>query len=301
MSASSSRYASLLPLLAILGSVTFLGLGTSWAKQALFPTVGAQGTTAIRVGLSAVFLWVLWRPWQRPVTRSDLWRVLCYGVALGGMNLFFYMSLRTIPFGVAVAIEFAGPLSVALAASRRPADFIWVACAVAGLGLLLPLGHHVSALDLGGVACALAAALFWALYILLGKRVGHLHAGHAVSLGMACAALVVVPVGVLHAGRALLSPAILLAGLGVAVLSSAIPISLEMLALKRLSPKAFGIMISMEPAVAACIAAILLAEQLSGVQWLAIGLIMAASIGSAATANVESQQPERTRRGCASA
>lgn len=282
---SASRYASFLPLLAIFGSVTFLGLGTSWAKHALFPVVGAQGTTAIRVGLSAVFLWTLWRPWRRPVTREDLVRVLCYGVALGGMNLFFYLSLRTIPFGVAVAIEFAGPLAVALAASRRPTDFIWVVCAVAGLGLLLPLGHQVSALDPTGVACALAAALFWGLYILLGKRVGHLHAGHAVSLGMAAAALVVVPVGVLHAGSALLSPPILLAGLGVAVLSSAIPISLEMVALKRLSPKAFGIMISMEPAVAACLAAIFLAEQLSGAQWLAIGLIMAASIGSAATSS----------------
>jgi inner membrane transporter RhtA len=278
------RYASFLPLLAILGSVTFLGLGTSWAKHALFPVVGAQGTTAIRVGLSAVVLSLLWQPWRRPLTRPDLIKVLSYGVALGAMNLCFYLSLRTIPFGVAVAIEFAGPLTVALMSSRRASDFIWVVCAVAGLGLLLPLGHDVSALDVHGVLFALAAALFWALYIVLGKRVGHLHAGHSVSLGMAAAALVVVPVGVWHAGAELLAPGVWLVGLAVAVLSSAIPISLEMVALKRLSPKAFGIMISMEPAVAACLAAVLLAEQLTALQWLAMVLIMTASIGSAMAA-----------------
>lgn len=288
---SARRYTSFLPLLAILGSVTFLGLGTSWAKHALFPVVGAQGTTAVRVGLSAAVLCLLWRPWRRPLSRADLIKVVSYGIALGAMNLSFYLSLRSIPFGVAVAIEFAGPLTVALLSSRRSIDFIWVICAVTGLGLLLPLGHTVSSLDPTGVMCALAAALFWGLYILLGKRVGHLHAGHSVSLGMLVAAIVVVPVGITHAGSALLSPAVLLAGLGVAVLSSAIPISLEMLALQRLSPQAFGIMISMEPAVAACVAAVFLAEHLSGPQWLAIALIMAASIGSAVSAPEEPPAP----------
>ena len=198
--------------------------------------------------------------------------------------MMFYMSLRTLPFGLAVAIEFAGPLAVAIWSSRRAVDFVWVALAIAGLGMLLPLGLNGSTLDTVGVLYALAAAVFWALYIVFGKRAGHLHAGHSVSLGLLVAALVVVPVGVVHAGAALLSPAVLLAGLLVAAVSSAIPISLEMMALKRLPKEAFGIMISMEPAVAAVLAMGLLGEHLSGVQWLAIGCIVAASMGSAMTA-----------------
>jgi len=183
-----------------------------------------------------------------------------------------------------VAIEFAGPLAVAIWSSRRAVDFVWVALAIAGLGMLLPLGLNGSTLDPVGVFYALGAAVFWGLYIVFGKRAGHLHAGHSVSLGLLVAALVVVPVGVVHAGAALLSPAVLLIGVAVAAVSSAIPISLEMMALKRLPKEAFGIMISMEPAVAALVAMALLGEHLSVVQWLAIGCIMAASMGSAMTA-----------------
>lgn len=280
----SSRHAALIPLLAILGAVTALGLGTSWAKHSLFPVVGAQGTTAVRVGFSALLLLLFWRPWRWALSRADARTVALYGAALGAMNLCFYMSLRSIPFGLAVAIEFSGPLAVALFSSRRPLDFLWVLLAAAGLGLLLPLGHDVSTLDPAGVLYALAAAVFWATYIVFGKRASHLHAGHSVSLGLFVAALVVVPVGVAHAGAALLSPAILATGLGVALISSAIPISLEMVALKRLSPQAFGIMASMEPAVAALLALALLGEYLSAMQWLAIALIVAASVGSSVTA-----------------
>ena len=278
------RHAPLIPILAILGAVTALGIGTSWAKHSLFPVVGAQGTTAVRVGFSALLLLLFWRPWRWALSGADARTVALYGAALGAMNLCFYMSLRTIPFGIAVAIEFAGPLAVALFSSRRPLDFLWVLLAAAGLALLLPLGHDVSTLDPAGVLFALAAAVFWATYIIFGKRASHLHAGHSVSLGLFVAALVVVPVGVAHAGGALLSPAILATGLGVALISSAIPISLEMVALKRLSPQAFGIMASMEPAVAALLALTLLGEYLDAIQWLAIALIIAASVGSSVTA-----------------
>ncbi|MDN2694833.1 DMT family transporter [Janthinobacterium sp. SUN073] len=284
------RYSSLIPLLAILGSVTCLGLGTSWAKHSLFPLVGAQGTTAVRVGFSALLLLLFWRPWRWQLSRADLRTVALYGGALGLTNLCFYMALRTIPFGIAVAIEFSGPLAVALLASRRPLDFVWVALAVAGLALLLPLGHDVSNLDPTGVLFALGAAVCWASYIVFGKRASHLHAGHSVSLGLAMAALVVVPVGMMHSGAALLSPVVLGVGLGVALISSAIPISLEMVALKRLTPQAFGIMSSMEPAVAAMLAYILLDERLGAGQWLAIAMIMAASMGS-------SYMAQRQRRG----
>ncbi|WP_306554663.1 EamA family transporter [Acidovorax sp.] len=281
---SASLLHRFFPFLAVLGSVTALGIGTSWAKHWLFPVVGAQGTTAVRVGFSALLVLLLWRPWRWHLSRADARAIMLYGAALGGMNLMFYMSLRTLPFGLAVAIEFSGPLAVAIWSSRRAVDFVWVALAMAGLGMLLPLGLNGSTLDPVGVLYALGAAVFWALYIVFGKRAGHLHAGHTVSLGLLVAALVVVPVGVVHAGAALLSPTVLLIGIAVAAVSSAIPISLEMMALKRLPKEAFGIMISMEPAVAAVLALLLLGEHLSAIQWLAIGCIVAASMGSAMTA-----------------
>ena len=281
---SASPFQRFVPFLAVLGSVTALGVGTSWAKQALFPVVGAQGTTAVRVGLSALLMLMLWRPWRWRLSRADAQAVVLYGAALGAMNLMFYLSLQTLPFGLAVAIEFAGPLAVAIWSSRRAVDFVWVALAIVGLALLLPLGLSGSALDPLGVLYSVGAAVFWALYIVFGKRAGHLHAGQSVSLGLLVAALVVVPVGVAHAGAALLSPSVLLVGVAVAAISSALPISLEMMALKRLPKEAFGIMISMEPAVAALLALALLGERLDTVQWLAIGCIVAASMGSAATA-----------------
>lgn len=272
----------MLPALAVLGSVTALAIGTSYAKH-LFPLVGAQGTSALRVGFSALLLLLFWRPWRWKTSRVDAMTILRYGLTLGLMNLLFYMAIRTIPFGIAVAIEFTGPLTVAMLSSRRPIDFLWVGCALLGLLLLLPLGGG-PALDPAGVLYAMGAAACWGLYIVFGKRAGHLHAGHTVSLGLLAASLVVVPVGVAHAGMALLEPKILLAGLLVALVSSAIPMSLEMMALKRLPKETFGILISMEPAVAALWAMLLLHEQLAGVQWLAIGCTVVASIGSTMTA-----------------
>ena len=287
----ATKPASTLPaFLALLGSVTALGVGTSLAKQ-LFPQVGSLGTTALRVGFSAMLLLILWRPWRWALSRADAWSIARYGVAMGCMNLLFYMSLRTIPFGVAVAIEFSGPLAVALFHSRKPVDFVWLVLALSGLGLLLPLGHDVSSLDKVGVLYALAAAVAWAAYIVFGKRVGHLHAGHSVALGLCVAALTVVPIGMWHAGAALWTPQVLLWGLLIAAISSALPISLDMVALKRLPQQAFGIMTSMEPAVAALLGLWMLDEQLSALQWLAIVFIMAAAAGSSWTA---SRNPTRT-------
>lgn len=279
---TSLRSTPWLPALAVLGSVTSLCIGTSFAKK-LFPLVGAEGTSALRVGFSALVLLAVWRPWRWPLSRPDAGSIVRYGLTLGTMNLLFYLALRTIPFGIAVAIEFSGPLAVAMWSSRRPMDFLWLASAIAGLAMILPLGHG-STLDPTGVLLALGAAVCWALYIVFGKRAGHLHAGHSVSLGLVAASLVVVPYGVIHAGAALLDPAILAAGLGVAIVSSAVPMSLEMMAMKRLPSETFGIMVSLEPAVASLLAMVLLGEHLTSLQWLAIGFIVLASIGSTVTA-----------------
>ncbi|MFC6740855.1 EamA family transporter [Methylobacterium tardum] len=254
-----------------------LQCGATFAKS-LFPAVGAAGTSALRVGFSALILIAVWRPWRRSLPAREAGWIALYGAALGLMNLLFYLALARLPLGPAVAIEFAGPLAVALIASRRRSDFLWIGLAILGLLLLLPIAT-TDGLDLVGVALDLGAALAWALYILFGQRAGRVDGGQAVSLGMFTAALVVAPFGVAEAGASLLAPGILLSGLAVAIMSSALPYSLEMTALRRLDRKSFGVLMSLEPAVAACAGLVLLGERISAVQWLAIGLVIAASVG----------------------
>lgn len=270
------------PVLALLTSMVALALGTSLAKQ-LFPVIGAQGTTTLRLGFSALVLLLATRTWRHRLPRQDWWVVLRYGVTLGVMNLMFYMAIRTIPFGVAVAIEFCGPLAVALFSSRRRIDYLWIACAVAGLLLLLPIRGAAGSLDPAGVLFALAAATCWAGYIIFGKRTQHLHAGRTVALGVATGALVVAPVGLVHAGTSLFAPQVLLVGLGAAVLSSAIPMFLEMKALRGLQAGTYGVMTSLEPALTAMIAFVTLGESLTWAQWGAIVLTVVAAMGSALT------------------
>ncbi len=279
----------LLPVLSLIGAMASLCVGTSFAKS-LFPQVGAQGTTAYRILVGAVILLAFWRPWRFPLKRRDAAKIAVYGVTLACMNLSFYMALRTLPLGVAIAIEFTGPLTLAVAMSRRAIDFVWIACAAAGLVLLVPTGQSAHGLDPVGIAYALGAAVCWALYIVFGKIAGNVHGGQATSLGLTAAALVAVPVGAAHAGAALLDPGLLLAGIGVGVLSSALPYSLEMIALKRLPKKTFGVLLSMEPAMGALAGVVVLHEHLSSTQWLAIGGIIAASAGCAATARRQARK-----------
>ena len=259
--------------------------GASLAKH-LFPQVGAQGATAYRLGISALILLLWRRPWRRSSasenTRRRDWRALWgYGLSMGAMNLVFYMSLRTIPLGIAVALEFTGPLTLALFGSRRWLDFIWIALVVAGLALLLPLRGSMQALDPAGVVYALAAGAGWALYIVLGKKAGAAYGADAVTLGTSIGALLAIPFGIVHAGSALLSPTLLPYALGVAVLSSALPYSLEMVALTRLPARTFSTLLSLEPAIAAMAGVALLSERLSLLQWLAIATIIVAAAGTA--------------------
>lgn len=268
-----------LPVGSLLLGVLSFQCGAALAKQ-LFPLVGAQGATALRLGLSALILWLLRRPWRRLAGRHGWASLWGYGLTLGVMNLCFYMALRTIPLGIAVALEFLGPLAIALFGSRRALDFLWVGLAVAGLALLLPYRSQAQALDLVGVLFALAAAVGWATYILLGRRAGAAFGGDAVALGSAIGALVAVPVGVMHAGAALFSLSALPFAIGVAVLSSALPYSLEMHALTRLPARTVGILVSIEPAMGALLGLMFLDEHLDAYQWLAIASIIAASIGA---------------------
>jgi inner membrane transporter RhtA len=277
----SSRFTSS-PLLSVgsllLGMLSFQ-FGAALAKQ-LFPLMGAQGATAVRLGLGAVILWVLRQPWRRLSGRKDWASLWGYGLTLGFMNLCFYMSLRTIPLGIAVALEFLGPLAIALFGSRRAVDFLWVGLVIAGLALLLPYNTNTQALDTTGVLFALGAAVGWATYIVLGRRAGAAFGSDAVALGSAIGALVVVPVGIAHAGTALFSASALPFALGVAVLSSALPYSLEMYALTRLPARTVGILLSVEPAMGALLGLTFLDEHLNAFQWMAISAIIIASVGA---------------------
>ncbi len=278
-----------LPVGALLLGMLSFQCGAALAKQ-LFPVMGAQGATAMRLGLSALILWLWRRPWRNLAGRHDWASLWGYGFTLGAMNLCFYMALRTIPLGIAVALEFLGPLAIALIGSRRALDLLWVALVVGGLSLLLPYREQAQSLDPVGVLFALAAAVGWATYIVLGRRAGAAFGNDAVALGSAIGALVAVPVGVVHAGSALFTPAALPFAFGVAVLSSALPYSLEMLALTRLPARTVGILVSVEPAMGALLGLLFLDEHLTALQWLAIGAIIVASIGavlSARNAHVE--------------
>ena len=257
-------------------------MGAALAKQ-LFPRVGVAGTTALRLGIAALILTTVWRSWRLRPGPRELRIILAFGAALGFMNLFFYLALSRIPLGIAVAVEFTGPLGVAIASSRRPIDFLWIGLAAFGLILLLPLGVRMAPGAFGGIALALAAGACWALYIVFGKRAGSIHGAQAAALGITTAAIFIVPIGLAQAGPALFSPSILLLGCALALLSSALPYSLELYALARIPARTYGVMSSLDPALGALSGLIFLGESLSVVQWLAIGGIMLASAGSAAT------------------
>ncbi|GIZ11845.1 threonine/homoserine exporter RhtA [Pseudomonas sp. NCCP-436] len=276
------RTAILLPVGLLVVAMTSIQSGASLAKN-LFPLVGAEGTTTLRLVLGAVILSLVMQPWKARLSLRSCQTLLAYGVSLGGMNLLFYMSLQSIPLGIAVALEFTGPLALALLSSRRLLDFIWIVLAVLGLWLLLPTGSRDAAIDPLGATLALGAGVFWALYIVFGQKAGAEHGRHTVALGTWVAALMVFPVGLWHAGSNLLAMELLPIALGVAVLSSALPYSLEMHALTRLPARTFSILMSLEPAIAALCGLLFLGEKLLWSQWLAVAAIIIASTGAAAT------------------
>jgi inner membrane transporter RhtA len=261
-------------LLAV-GSVQF---GAALART-LFDDLGAGGTVFVRVLFAALVLWALWRPRIRGHTRAELGLACAFGLALAGMNFAFYEALARIPLGVAVTFEFVGPLGVAVAGSRRALDLLWVALAAAGI-LLLTDPWQGGGLNAAGVGLAVLAGAFWAAYILLSARTGRVFPGGAgLALAMAVGALVLVPVGVASGGSALLEPRLLALGAAVAMLSSAIPYSLELEALRRLPARVFGVLMSLEPAVAAIAGFVVLGQVLQARELVAIALVVAASAG----------------------
>jgi inner membrane transporter RhtA len=267
----------------VLAGIVSVQIGAALAKQ-LFGAVGSSGTVALRIFFAAAVLLLVWRPSLR-LNRRMWGVVVSYGVVLGVMNLFFYLSLARIPLGIAVTVEFLGPLTIALAGSRRWRDALWALLAAAGVVLLTDGSGD---LDMLGLLFALIAGACWGGYILLSSALGKQSTeGGGLALGMAVAAVVVVPFGVADSGSALFSPWILVVGLGVALLSSVIPYSLELEALRRIPPRVFGVLMSMEPAVAALVGLIVLGESLHALQWVAVLCVVAASAGATRSARPE--------------
>lgn len=291
MPGSPRKVPSWLPILVILISMVSIQSGASLAKS-LFPLIGAPGVTALRLALGTLILVVVFKPWRLRFAKAQRLPLLFYGLSLGAMNYLFYLSLQRIPLGIAVALEFTGPLAVALFSSRRAVDFIWVVLAVVGLWFLLPLGQDVAHVDLTGALLALGAGAGWAVYILSGRRAGEEHGPATVAMGSLIAAIVFVPLGAFQATDALWHWSILPLGLAIAVLSTALPYSLEMIALTRLPTRTFGTLMSMEPALAALSGMVFLGEMLTGSQTLALGAIIAASMGSTLTMRQESKIKE---------
>lgn len=277
---ASSRRPHIPPVAALLVAGTSLQAGAALAKQ-LFPALGPVGATGVRLSFAAVLLLAFFRPriWRLDAAQ---WRaVIPYGVALGGMNYSFYEALERIPLGLAVTLEFLGPLGVALYGSRRPTDFAWVLLAGAGIFLLSPWSGGAGEIDPLGAGLALLAGAFWAAYIVLGARTGrHLSEVESVTAGMLVASAVVLPIALAGGAATKMTPSLAALGVAVALLSSALPYTLEMIALHALPARAFGILTSLEPVVATLVGFVVLGEALAGSQWLAVGLVCAASAGA---------------------
>ena len=272
------------PTALVLVAVSSVQVGAALAKT-LFDDIGSGGTVFLRILAAAVVLAAIWRPRLRGHSSRDLRLALVFGLVLGAMNLAFYASIDRIPLGVAVTFEFVGPLGVAVFGSRRALDLVWVALAASGILLLSDFG--TGALDGVGVSLALLAGAFWAAYILLSVRVGEAFpGGSGLALAMLVATVPLAPVGIAEAGSDLLVPSVLLAGAAVGIMSSAIPYTLELEALRRMPAGVFGVLMSLEPGVAALAGYLVLGELLVAREIAAIGLVVTASAGAARNAAV---------------
>jgi inner membrane transporter RhtA len=264
----------------VVGAVASVQSGAAVATK-LFPAVGPGGAVFLRLLLSAVLLVALVRPKARATPRRDLLVVVGFGLVLAAMNCIFYLSIARIPLGVAVTVEFLGPLGVAIVGSRRLLDALWVLLAAIGVVLLASGGGH---LDIVGVLLAALAGVGWASYILLSQRVGQVFDGMVgLAIALCVAAVVIAPYGIITGGAMLVRPSILGKGAAIAVLSSAVPYSLELAALRRLKASVFGVLMSLEPAFGALSGLVFLHQHLKLHEWLAVGAVMIASIGATAT------------------
>jgi inner membrane transporter RhtA len=278
------------PQALLLVSITSVQFGSALARG-LFDDAGPAGTVMLRMGFAAIVLCALFRPSLRGLTRTQIRLALLFGAVMAAMNLSFYEALDRLPLGVAVTIEFAGPLGVAVALSRRRLDLAWAGLAALGIVILAqPWGEPI---DTAGLIFILIAAAMWASYILVAQRLGeHYDGADGVAVALIVAALIGIVPGVIGGGGALLGGHVLLVGFGVAMLSTAIPYTLEVEALRRMPRRVFGVLMSLEPAVATLAGLIVLGQSLSATELVAIALVIVASAGASLTGNAPGRPPE---------
>ena len=261
----------------VVAAVASVQTGAALATK-LFPAVGPAGAVFLRLAFSALVVMAVARPSVRSIPGRHAGLGVAFGLVLAGMNLCFYLSLNRVPLGVAVTIEFLGPLGVAIAGSRRPMDLLWVGLAAAGVALLAGGGGHF---DIVGILLAAMAGVLWAAYILLSQRVGRVMPGlSGLAIALTVGAVVMAPLGIAVGGTALVHPGNLARGAAIGVLSSAVPYGLELAALRRLPAAAFSVLMSMEPAMGALSGLVFLGQRLRWEDWLAVGCVMVASIGA---------------------
>lgn len=280
------------PVIVLLVAMISIQCGAAFAKQLLLQ-LGVLGTVTLRLGLASIILCVVCRPWRNFPDRKAVQWIGLYGLTIAAMNSMIYAALLYIPLGIAVALEFLGPLTVAILGSRKKLDFLWVVLAGAGVFILLPHADSGNELPWLGVLYAMGAGVAWALYIVIGQRAGTTAPSSMVTtIGILSGTLVVAPMGIASSGMELLNPKYLPLALAIAILSSALPYYLEMIALKAMPSRTFGILTSLEPALASLSGMVILNEFLTGVQWIAVIFIIFASFGAVASAKRPVPTPE---------
>ncbi|MEJ2911623.1 EamA family transporter [Pseudoalteromonas sp. C12FD-1] len=275
----SSKFEISAAATAILIAMILITAGASIAKS-MFSTLTPENITVLRLILSAIILFFGLKAWEVRFVRKGFLIVLAYGAAVAGMNFFFYLAIKTVPVGVALAIELTGPLCVAAVYSQNRLDYIWVLLAAIGIYFLLPSSSQVSDLDMVGLLYALVAAFFWGTYILVGKKAGKHYGSKAPALGLIFASLFVIPFGDITAAYVSLDIEVVLWVVAIALLSSALPLMLEMFALRRLPTNTYGVLTSGEPLIGTIVSFLILGEQLTLLQCFGIGTIVIASIGT---------------------
>lgn len=276
-------------VLAIILAMVSITIGASLAKS-MFSSINPEGVTFLRLTLSAVILFFVLRVWEVKFNRKNLVSVCLYGCTIAGMNLFFYLSIKTIPIGVALAVELIGPLFVSIIFSQKRSDFLWAVLAAGGIYLLIPLSASASELDPIGLAYAAAAGFFWGAYIIVGKKAGIQHGAKAPALGLIIASLMLLPIGVEALALSHFNIDLVLLAVLVALLSSLVPLVLEMKALRHLPTKTYGVLTSGEPVLGAIAGFLILREQLGLIQLIGIAIIVFASIGSVLSPSQASKQ-----------
>lgn len=267
------------PILIILISMASVQGSSSLAKH-LFPILGPEGMTAWRLFFSSIMLLFIFKPWRKQISQQAWKYIILYGLALGFMNLSFYFAIQRIPIGIAVAIELTGPIMVAMFSARKLLDFIWLAIAVVGLMLLLPIHQANTSLDILGIVFALCAGSCWGLYIVTGRKASQLQGSSSVALASSLVCCIIFPIGVWHNGMAMFSWDVLPLAFIVAILASAIPYALDVIALPKVPALTFSTLMSLSPVLGALSGFIFLQEKLLTQQWISISLIIVSSLGT---------------------